>query len=84
MLIKFGQIWRNNVVFLDSFFVWKLNFASPGTKIHEKRFKVKARPIWQFNPFIKGSLLKTVLPQLRFLAPPREQMKSNTVDFKLS
>ena len=72
------------MLYFWTLFVWKLNFASPGTKIQEKRFKVKARPIWQFNPFINGSLLKTVLPQVRFLAPPRGQMKTNTVALKLS
>ena len=66
------------------FFCVEIELCLPWYKNSGETFQGQSKAHWQFNPFINGSLLKTVLPQLRFLAPPRGQMKTNTVALKLS
>ena len=82
---NFDQIWKNGVVvFLDSLFVLKWNFASPGTKIHQKYFKIKVTPIWHINRFINDSLWKAIRRKTRILASASEQVNCDTVDLTLS
>ena len=63
----FWSKWRNNILI----FVLKWNFASPGIKIHQKHFRIKATPIWHFSAFINDPFWKAAWQQAKVLAPPK-------------
>ena len=75
ILIDFDHTWRNNIFM----FVLKWNFASLGTKIRQKHFKIKAPPVRHFSSLINNALWKAVRRQAKFLVPPSEQVKGDIV-----
>ena len=61
-----------------------MELCLPWNKIHQKHFKIKATPIWHFNPFINNSPSKATTRRRKLLAHPNEHVKGDTVNLRLS